>query len=74
MTVTPLSLYKRRSVFYRNDTNTLAPKKPLPADVSMFATVPTLGISYVDAAGKTHGHIVYQSGKDSSVLLTKEDF
>ena len=29
---------------------------------------------YVDAAGKTHGHIVYQSGKDGSVLLTKEDF
>ena len=61
-----------KKILYK--TKTLSPKKPLLADVSMFATVPTLGISYVDDTGKTHKYIVYQSGKDGSVLLAKEDF
>jgi len=40
----------------------------------MFGTIPNLGISYVDDSGRTHKYIVYQSGKDGSVLLAKEDF
>ena len=61
-----------QNVLYQ--TKTLTPKKPLLADVHMFGTIPTLGISYVDDFGKAHKYIVYQSGKDGSVLLAKEDF
>ena len=61
-----------KKVLYQ--TKTLTPKKPLLADVHMFGTIPNLGISYVDDSGRTHKYIVYQSGKDGSVLLAKEDF
>ena len=61
-----------KNVLYQ--TKTLGPKKPLLADVHMFGTIPNLGISYVDDYGKTHKYIVYQSGKDGSLLLSKEDF
>ena len=61
-----------KKVLYQ--TKTLTPKKPLLADVHMFGTIPTLGISYVDDSGKTHKYIVYRSGEDGSVLLAKEDF
>jgi len=55
-------------------TKKLTPKKPLLADVEMFCTMPKLGISYVDSSGKTRKFVVYQSGKDESVQLSKEDF
>ena len=61
-----------KKVLYQ--TKTLTPKKPLLADVYMFGTIPTLGISYVDDSGNIHKYIVYRSGEDGSVLLAKEDF
>ena len=55
-------------------TKKLTPKKPLLADVEMFGTMPRLGISYVDSSGKTRKFVLYQSGKDESVQLSKEEF
>ena len=45
----------------------------LKYDVEIFGTVPKLGISYVDNKGKTRKFIVYQSGKDGLVQLSRED-
>lgn len=55
-------------------TKKFTPKKPLLADVEMFGTMPRLGISYVDSSGKTRKFVLYQSGKDESVQLSKEEF
>ena len=56
-------------------TKTLTPKKPLLADIEYISEgIPNLGISYVDSSGKTRKFVVYQSGKDESVQLSKEDF
>lgn len=55
-------------------TKTLTAKKPLLADIEIFGTIPNLGISYVDNTGKVQKYIIYQSGKDGSVQLSKEDF
>ena len=56
-------------------TKTLTPKKPLLADIEYLSEgIPNLGISYVDSSGKTRKFTLYQSGKDESVQLSKEEF
>ena len=64
-------IYDKKLVY---TTKKLTPKKPLLADIYMFGNIPKLGISYIDNKGKTQKYIIYQSGKDGSVGLSKEDF
>ena len=63
--------YDKKVLF---SVNTLTAQKPLLADVEPSETVPTTGISFVDNKGKTQKYVVYRSGEDGSLLLSKGDF
>lgn len=49
--------------------DSLTPECPLVVGMTFYGTIPTYGISYVDASGKTRRFTVELSGKDGSVLL-----
>ena len=79
LALTFVSMDKNSNITYDTkmlySTKTLTPKKPLLADIEYLSEgIPNLGISYVDSSGKIQKYIVYESGKDGSIQLGKEDF
>lgn len=51
----------------------LTPERPLVLGMTFFGTIPSYGISYVDANGYTKTYAISQSGMDGSLMLIDID-